>query len=150
VGFDFATNYQNALRRQAAWQQALDQTFKKVDFIALPTLQKLPPRIPIEVLFEMQMLNLQNTVAVNFAGNPALAMPIPLNDKMLPATGLQLVGRRLSEADLLNAGSLVEARSRPDRLIMSAIARKDSKNGSPKAVTRFSNGSGMSAKFARN
>jgi amidase len=148
--FGFATNYQNALRRQAAWQQALDQTFKKVDLIALPTLQKLPPRIPIEVLFEMQMLNLQNTVAVNFAGNPALAIPIPLNDKIFPVTSLQLVGPRLSEADLLNAGRLVEARSRPDRPILNAIARNDSKNGSPKAVTRFSNASGMSVKFARN
>jgi amidase len=148
--FGFATNYQNALRRQAAWQQALDQTFKKVDLIALPTLQKLPPRIPIEVLFEMQMLNLQNTVAVNFAGNPALAIPIPLKDEIFPATSLQLVGPRLSEADLLNAGRLVEARSRPDRPIMNTIARNDSKNGSPKAVMRSTNGAGTSAKFARD
>src|ERR1700738_4097661 len=44
--FDYATNYRNALQRQAAWQHALRQIFKKVDFIALPTLQKLPPRIP--------------------------------------------------------------------------------------------------------
>jgi len=35
-----------------------------------------------------------------------------LNDKLFPATSLQLVGPRLSEADLLNAGRLVEARSR--------------------------------------
>jgi len=53
--------------------------------------------------------NLQNTVAVNFAGNPALAIPIPVNDRAVPVTSLQLVGRRLSEAELLNAGRLVEA-----------------------------------------
>jgi PAS domain S-box-containing protein len=118
-GFNFATNYQNALRRQAAWQQALHETFKKVDFIALPTLQKLPPRIPIGALFEAQMLGLQNTVPVNFAGNPALAIPIPLNDKIFPDTSLQLVGSPLSEADLLNVGRLVEARSQLDRWVMS-------------------------------
>jgi amidase len=114
-GFDFVTNYQGALRRQAAWQQALHETFEKVDFVALPTLQKLPPKIPTAATAafnEAQILNLQNTVPVNFAGNPALAVPIPLSDKILPATSLQLVGPRLSEADLLNAGRLVEARSR--------------------------------------
>jgi Asp-tRNA(Asn)/Glu-tRNA(Gln) amidotransferase A subunit family amidase len=54
-------------------------------------------------------LDLQNTVAVNFAGNPALAIPIPLNDKTVPVTSLQLVGPWLSEAELLNAGRLIEA-----------------------------------------
>ena len=114
IGF-FVTNYQGALRRQAAWQQALHETFEKVDFIALPTLQKLPPKIPTAATAafnEAQILNLQNTVPVNFAGNPALAVPIPLSDKILPATSLQLVGPRLSEAGLLNAGRPVEARSR--------------------------------------
>jgi amidase len=114
-GFDFVTNYQGALRRQAAWQQALHDTFEKVDFIALPTLQKLPPKIPTAATAafnEAQILNLQNTVPVNFAGNPALAVPVPLNDKKFPVTSLQLVGPGLSEADLLNAGRLVEARSR--------------------------------------
>ena len=54
------------------------------------------------------MLNLQNTVAVNCAGNPALAIPIPVNDKTIPVTSLQLIGPRLSEAGLLNAGRLIE------------------------------------------
>jgi Asp-tRNA(Asn)/Glu-tRNA(Gln) amidotransferase A subunit family amidase len=128
--FDFATKYQNALQRQAAWQEILAQTFKKVDFIALPTLQKLPPKIPLFgktalletqiAFFEAQMLGLQNTVAVNFAGNPALVIPIALNDKNVPATSLQLVGPRLSEASLLNAGRLVEVHSRIDRRVRSS------------------------------
>jgi len=103
--------YRAALRRRAAWQHALSQIFKKVDFIALPTLQTLPPTIPFIgniALLEARMLNLQNTVAVNFAGNAALAIPIPVNDKHVPVTSLQLVGPRLSEAQLLNAGRLIE------------------------------------------
>ncbi len=114
--FEYATNYRNALQRQAAWQSTLQQVFKKVDFIALPTLQTLPPTIPLigRIAFlEARVLGLQNTVAVNFAGNPALAIPIPVNDKRVPVTSLQLVGPRLSEAELLNAGRLIEAERSP-------------------------------------
>jgi len=119
--FDYTTNYRNALQRQAEWQDALRQVFKKVDFIALPTLQTLPPTIPLigRIAFlEARVLGLQNTVAVNFAGNPALAIPIPVNDKRVSVTSLQLVGPRLSEAELLNAGRLIEAeRSLLDRQV---------------------------------
>jgi amidase len=110
--FEYTTNYRNALQRQAEWEYTLRQVFKKVDFIALPTLQTLPPTIPLigrTALLEARVAGLQNTVAVNFAGNPALAIPIPANDRIIPVTSLQLVGPRLSEAKLLNAGRLVEA-----------------------------------------
>jgi Asp-tRNA(Asn)/Glu-tRNA(Gln) amidotransferase A subunit family amidase len=111
---DSTDNYKNALKRQAAWQRDLRQVFKKVDFIALPTLQKLPPKFPFfgrTVVFELEVFNIQNTAAVNFAGNPALAMPIPMpaKGKTVPVTSLQLIGPRLSEAELLNAGRLIEA-----------------------------------------
>ena len=43
------------------------------------------------------------------AGNPALAIPIPVKNANVPVTSLQLVGRRFGEAQLLNAGRLVEA-----------------------------------------
>src|ERR1700730_7804810 len=111
---DSTNNYKDALKRQSAWQHDLRQVFKKVDFIALPTLQKLPPKFPFfgrTVVFELQVFNTQNTVAVNFAGNPALAMPIPMpvKGKTVPGTSLQLIGPRLSEAELLNPGRLIEA-----------------------------------------
>jgi len=85
---------------------------KKVDFIALPTLQVATPLIPPNFgvgVLEGVMLNLQNTVAVNFAGNPALAVPIPMRSAPVPVTSLQLIGRPGSEAELLNAGRIVEA-----------------------------------------
>ena len=108
----YPTSYEQAVARQAAWQNTLKEIFTKVDFIALPTLQSPPPSIPAISkigLLEAQMLNLQNTVAVNFAGNPALALPIPLRDAEVAVTSLQLIGPRLGEAELLNAGRLVEA-----------------------------------------
>ena len=105
------TSYDEAVARQAGWQNTLKEIFKKVDFIALPTVQTPPKPIPsfkIGVM-EARMLNLQNTVAVNFAGNPALALPIPLHDAEVAVTSLQLIGPWLDEAQLLNAGRLVEA-----------------------------------------
>jgi Asp-tRNA(Asn)/Glu-tRNA(Gln) amidotransferase A subunit family amidase len=114
---DYKTGYKAALKRKAAWQRDLRKVFQKVDFIATPTLQILPPSFPIfgsSIVFEWLVFNSQNTVAVNFAGNPALAVPIPMptDDKTTPMTSLQLVGPRLSEAGLLNAGRLLETKTR--------------------------------------
>lgn len=105
-------SYQDALKRKTAWQRDLNQVFKKVDFIAVPTLQNLPPKFPYwgsTIVFEAQVFDMQNTLSVNFAGNPALAVPIPMPRKgrAVPVTSLQLVGPRLSEAALLNAGRLI-------------------------------------------
>jgi amidase len=108
----YLTSYESAVARQAEWQNTLKGIFTKVDFIALPTLQTTPPPIPPNLkigLMELLMLERQNTVAVNFAGNPAVALPIPLEDDEVAVTSLQLIGPRLGEAQLLNAGRLVEA-----------------------------------------
>jgi Asp-tRNA(Asn)/Glu-tRNA(Gln) amidotransferase A subunit family amidase len=107
----YTTSYRGALARQHRWQQTLGNVFESVDFIALPTLQTLPPSVPINLrigLLEAQMLTIMNTVAVNFAGNPALAMPVPVRDQKSPVTSLQLIGPPFAEAELLNAGRLVE------------------------------------------
>jgi amidase len=109
----YTTNYRAALKRRTAWQQTLSNVFGTVDFIALPTLQKAPPEMPLLNLrigiLEALVLQMQNTVAVNFAGNPALAMPVPVQHEKVPVASLQLIGPRLSEAALLNAGRIVEA-----------------------------------------
>jgi Asp-tRNA(Asn)/Glu-tRNA(Gln) amidotransferase A subunit family amidase len=109
-GLEYKTAYRPALARQAAWKAELRKAFQHVDFIALPTLKGLPPHIPPfggTIAFELRMLDLQNTQAVNFAGVPALAMPIPIPHQTIPAS-LQLVGPARSEAALLNAGRLIE------------------------------------------
>ena len=113
--WDYTMGYEDALNRQKAWQRDLTRELAKVDFIAVPTLQTLPPAFPFwgsSVGFEWLVFNSQNTVGVNFAGNPALAIPIPMpaQGKTHPVTSLQLVGPRLSEAQLLNAGRLLAAK----------------------------------------
>jgi amidase len=109
---NYLTSYDEAVARQAAWQNTLKEIFKNVDFIALPTVQKPPPPIPPNLkigVLEALVLEMQNTVAVNFAGNPAVALPIPLHDSDVAVTSLQLIGPWGAEAQLLNAGRLVEA-----------------------------------------
>jgi Asp-tRNA(Asn)/Glu-tRNA(Gln) amidotransferase A subunit family amidase len=111
---NYPVSYDNALARRAAWQETLREVFRKVDFIALPTMQGPPPPIPPDLkigILEAFILNLQNTAAVNFAGNPALAVPIPLHHAGVHLTSLQLVGPPRHEAELLNAGRIVEASS---------------------------------------
>jgi amidase len=137
----YLSSYDGAVARQAEWQNTLKGIFTNVDFIALPTVQTpplpIPPNFKIGVI-EALVLQLQNTVAVNFAGNPAVALPIPLHydakvavkrlqspaslgsaDRAMrvprvAVTSLQLIGPRLSEAQLLNAGRLVEAAVKND------------------------------------
>ncbi|WP_395746956.1 amidase [Prosthecobacter sp.] len=113
---EYHTSYAAALRRRAGWQHTLREVFKHVDFIAVPTLQNLPPKFPFwgsSVVFELRVFGMQNTVGVNYAGNPALAVPIPLpaRKKTVPVTSLQLIGRPFHEAELLNAGRLLESKS---------------------------------------
>jgi len=112
---DHSLRYQDALKRKAAWQLDLRRVFEDIDFIAVPTIQNLPPTFPFwgsSVVFEWLVFDMQNTVGVNFAGNPALAIPIlmPSNDDTAAVTSLQLVGPRLSEAELCNAGRLLAAK----------------------------------------
>jgi amidase len=103
------TTYKAALRAREKWRQTLARTFGKVDLIAVPTLNSLPPHKPLfgrSALFEARVLGLQNTVAVNYAGNPAVAIPIPFHGRRLP-TSVQLIGPNFSEAKLVNAARLL-------------------------------------------
>lgn len=109
---EYKTNYSGLLQRRARWQRILRGIFRQVDYVAVPTLQKSPPNIPFwgrSALFEARVIATQNTAAVNLAGNPALAVPIPLPAKDMPVTSVQLVGPPRSEAGLVNAARLLTA-----------------------------------------
>jgi amidase len=85
----FSHNYNDEAKRQQAiarrdeWRNTLRKVFQEVDAIALPVLRKAPPKrnFFLTGIFEARFLNIQNTVAVNYAGLPALALPIPLRAK---------------------------------------------------------------------
>jgi len=109
--YEYKTNYKAALKRRAVWQAKLQNVFNTVDFIVVPTLQTLTPASPplgSTAVFEAQMLSIQNTTPVNLAGNPALAVPIPIEDRAVPLASLELIGPPFTEAGLVNAGRLIE------------------------------------------
>jgi Asp-tRNA(Asn)/Glu-tRNA(Gln) amidotransferase A subunit family amidase len=109
---DDTKTYDEAIRLQPAWRRELRRVLRTVDFIALPTLKGTPPKIPIFgrlATFEARTLALQNTAPVNYAGNPAIAIPIPL-DGGVPLTSLQLIGSDQSEAELLNAARILASK----------------------------------------
>ena len=107
---DELVGYDAAVKRKMTWKRSVGRIFRRVDFIVTPTLQVLPPRKPFwpsRSIFELYVLNRQNTMAVNLAGNPALAMPVNIPGSEIP-TSLQLVGPPMSEAQLLNVGRLLQ------------------------------------------
>ena len=110
-----SSTYDEALARRPGWQRLLTRTFQRVDFIALPTLKTSPLHIPILgrlAIFEARALAMQNTVAVNYAGNPAIAIPIPVEAEHVPLTSLQLIGPKKSEPELLNAARIIASNAR--------------------------------------
>ena len=109
------TSYDAALKRRKAWRRDLARVFQKVDLIALPTLGILPPRwhwYGSSVVREKLIVDAENTVGINFSGNPAIAIPIAMSPEkdFVPRTSLQLVGPDRSEAQLINAGRLLSSK----------------------------------------
>ena len=104
---------QQAIERRDEWRNTLHKTFQEVDAIALPVLRRAPLKRNwfLTGIFEARFLKIQNTVAVNYAGVPALALPIPLPGESFPVTSIQLIGPPKSEAALLNIGRLIETKS---------------------------------------
>lgn len=88
----------------ARWRAAvLDRAWDQVELIAAPTLLGFPPLIEdAPRMHEIRGLN----SAVNAAGLPAIALPVPANGP-LPAS-VQLIGPADSEERLLAAGAIVE------------------------------------------
>jgi Asp-tRNA(Asn)/Glu-tRNA(Gln) amidotransferase A subunit family amidase len=87
----------------ASWKATLDDLWRQVDVLALPTLLGFPPFLEdAHTMFRIRGL----TSPVNVAGLPALALPVP-SAGPLPAS-LQLIGPANSEERLLAAGALIE------------------------------------------
>lgn len=92
-----------ARRRRLAWIATLERHLGEVDVLALPTLLGFPPLL--EDAGSMAGIRGPNA-AVNLAGFPALALPVPSSGP-LPAS-LQLIGPAGGEERLLLAGAVAE------------------------------------------
>jgi amidase len=94
----------SAARQEAArWQATLSALWDRVEVLALPTLLGFPPALAnARDLIRIRGL----TAAVNLAGVPALALPVPAGGP-LPAS-VQLIGPAGSEERLLAAAGILE------------------------------------------
>ncbi len=82
------------------------------------------PFLGPNIIFELRALSLQNTEPMNLVGNPALVVPVPLQGRAVPVTGLQLTGPYNSEAALLNAGRLIEEKFPPKPVPKTSALRR--------------------------
>jgi amidase len=93
--------YRGGLAHRVAWRAELASAFARAPVLAWPTLAFFPPRLDAPVP------NTRRTnIAVNLAGHPALALPVPAGP--LPA-GMQLMGPDGSEGLLCATGILLQA-----------------------------------------
>ncbi len=112
-------SYNEAVTAQSEWERTLARQLDRVDLIALPTVKSNPLPIPTffrrNAIIDSLVFAQQNTVAVNYAGNPAIAIPVPLDENLVRLTSLQLIGPRNGEAQLINAARLVEKGLKSDK-----------------------------------
>jgi aspartyl-tRNA(Asn)/glutamyl-tRNA(Gln) amidotransferase subunit A len=103
-----AADYVRATRVRGEVQRALARFFERYDLVLAPNLPVTPPRVD-EVHDELFAAPDPLGAAGAVAGLPALALPCGF-EAGLPVS-LQLVGPPLSEARLLSAGALLQART---------------------------------------
>jgi amidase len=92
-----------AWEQAAVWRATITALWEQVDMLALPTLLGFPPTLE----HSRDMVQIRGiTSAVNLAGVPALALPVPAGGP-LPAS-IQLIGPAAAEDRLLAAGAVLE------------------------------------------
>lgn len=92
-----------AWEQAAVWRATVTALWEQVDMLALPTLLGFPPTLE----HSRDMVQIRGvTSAVNLAGVPALALPVPTGGP-LPAS-IQLIGPAAAEDRLLAAGAVLE------------------------------------------
>lgn len=95
--------FEDACRIRARLVKAMENLLARVDAVAFPTQRKGHPADKAETvsrIYEAFLL----TLAANVTGLPALQIPGVAGDGAFDP-GLQLVGKRLSDARLLSAGA---------------------------------------------
>jgi aspartyl-tRNA(Asn)/glutamyl-tRNA(Gln) amidotransferase subunit A len=108
-----AVNYFNAIHACEAYRLQVDNLLLIFDALVLPT---LPITAPVlgqdEVVMDGRRVNvraamLRNTQLFNMTGHPAISLPLPMPEGVLPC-GLQLVGRLDKTAELLAIAAACE------------------------------------------
>ena len=97
--------YLRALKGRRWVKENLNRILREHRFILLPASPRLPPRLGEAVGPKGYVLDIF-TVIPNLAGNPAITIPAGLVDGL--PTGIQLIGRFYSDAELIWMSSILE------------------------------------------
>jgi aspartyl-tRNA(Asn)/glutamyl-tRNA(Gln) amidotransferase subunit A len=113
-----AEDYVAALRLRSRMQSEVEDVFRRVSVLAMPTVIVEPPGWDERIFHvdgqELDVLNtyIRLTSPFNVTGHPALSVPSGVTDAGLPA-GLQLVGRFFDETTVLTIGAAFESARGP-------------------------------------
>jgi aspartyl-tRNA(Asn)/glutamyl-tRNA(Gln) amidotransferase subunit A len=100
--------YEAGLRARDELVERAEQALDGLDLVLTPTLGFVAPKLPVDDL-DIRADTIRLTIPFNSLGWPALALPCGSAEDGLPAS-LQIAGRPGSDALVLAAGRLVEAR----------------------------------------
>jgi aspartyl-tRNA(Asn)/glutamyl-tRNA(Gln) amidotransferase subunit A len=100
--------YEAGLRARDELTEQAEEALDGLDLVLTPTLGFVAPSLPVDDL-EIRADTIRFTIPFNSLGWPALALPCGPAEDGLPAS-LQIAGRPSSDALVLAAGKLVEAR----------------------------------------
>lgn len=89
---------------QSEWRRRLEVLYEEFDLLVTPTISIFPPSLRDALL--LQDGKSRYTLPANFAGIPAIALPIPSSGE-LPAS-IQIMAPMYGEATLLRAGLEIE------------------------------------------
>ena len=96
--------YRKALQVKALIKDGFDQIFRETDLLLMPVAPTVAPKLGESLKDPLKMyLSDIYTVSINIAGLPGLSVPCGVNSQGLPI-GMQLVGPRLGDFKVLNAG----------------------------------------------
>ena len=106
------TTLATARRRRTAVYDAITETFEDVDVLVTPTLGRTAfdldvdnPTVDGESVHRMHGWTL--TWPLNLSGHPAASIPAGFDDDGLPI-GMQVVGNRLGDGDVIAASAAIE------------------------------------------
>ncbi|WP_224332235.1 Asp-tRNA(Asn)/Glu-tRNA(Gln) amidotransferase subunit GatA [Haloprofundus halobius] len=99
--------YKKAQDARAWVKQDFDAAFEEADVLASPTMPVLPPKLGESLDDPLQLyLTDANTVPVNLANLPAISVPAGESEGL--PVGLQLIGPKFGEEEIVRAASAVE------------------------------------------
>ncbi|WP_101296625.1 Asp-tRNA(Asn)/Glu-tRNA(Gln) amidotransferase subunit GatA [Halegenticoccus soli] len=100
--------YKKAQDARAWIKRDFDEALSEADVLASPTMPVLPPKLGESLSDPLQLYLIDaNTVPVNLANLPAISVPAGEADGL--PVGLQLVGSKFGEAEIVRAASAAES-----------------------------------------